>query len=375
MDMTPKTSNFCILPFVHSCTNVGGRNKPCCRFKDPAYTDNVPPQEYFHGSKLQELRERMLRNEKIEGCYRCIQDEKNSGVSYRTRANAAYQLEDLSKPEIQFIELGISNACNFACVTCDAAYSTTWWNDVDQVNSIPELKTKKWKPETKVVFTEFEFDNLETVKTVKLLGGEPFMEPRNLELLEKLPLEKIILQIVTNGSFLPNERWLKVLDTVKQAYVDVSVDGMGKTGEFVRYGMNWSKWKRNMKWWYNYRYGEGKDPERIVLGNHFVIHSLNILQFEDYLTWHKEFIGEKLPTTDICTHPEYLDPQFLPKKIKKKILKNTTFEPLQKYLKSKMDNYDPDKCKQLVKYVDRLTEIRGKTHSETIDCLMWELKK
>jgi len=368
---------FCIAPFVHSCTNVGGRNKPCCRFSDSEYFDHKPPMEYFLSPQMDKLRQQMLDNEELQGCAKCYRDEELGHPSLREKLNAEFGVTPHKK--LKYIEIGLSNLCNMACVTCDAQYSTTWWKDIDEVNSIPEIvstKSMKAKGKNKIEYTDFDFNDLSHVTKIKLLGGEPFMEQRNLNFLKKFDLKNINLDLSTNGSVLPNAQWLEVLDSVKNLYLNISIDGKGRVAEFVRHGTNWQKIKNNIKWWQNWRWSKGnRDTCPVYLQIHYVVHALNILDLADYEEWHRSFIGEKMPTYDVCSYPEYLDIKFLPKRIKEHLLKQELPEVVKKYVEKHIDAEDSFKTKQLVKYVEKLTDLRGPTNSKIINWLMWELKK
>lgn len=361
---------FCVLPFIHSCTNVGGRNKPCCRFSDEYYNDNVLPDDYFYGEKLDKLRQEMLEGKYVSGCKKCYEEEENGQISYRQKANKDFSV-DVNNPTIKFIEIGISNSCNFACVTCDAAYSTSWWKDIDAVNKIGANKAK---PTQQVVYTNFDFKDLSEVTHVKLLGGEPFMEPKNIEFLEKLPLEKTTIILVTNGSILPNKKWLDIIDRCKKLYIDISIDGFRKNAEFVRHGTNWKKLKANCKWWYNFRYQSKEYSNKVILNYHFVVHSLNVLGLNEYITWHKNYLGEKLPTFDICKYPSYLDIKNLPKKIKQRIINECDLNHVNEYLEKNINNSNKLECIKLINYVDKLIQLRGRTKSDNVTCLIEELK-
>ena len=341
---------YCPLPFIHSCTNVGGRNKPCCRFSDKEYIDKISPRDYFYGSKMTELRNKMLKGEYIKGCEKCYRDEKLGRKSYRQTANQDFSNINKNNPEIRYIEVGLSNSCNFACVTCDAAYSTTWWKDIDAVNSIGANKKKKKK---QVVYTDFDFvpQELKKVEMVKILGGEPFMEPRNIKFLQSLLLENINLQIVTNCSVKPNKEWQNIFVKCKKLNVDISLDGEGKTAEFVRYGTNWKKVIENIKWWKDFK----AKHTNIEISFHFVVHNLNIHNINNYL----EFSRKYFPTRfDILQQPYYLDIQILPKNKKEKFIKKIKNQFVTRYLQLHLEHEDLSALKMLKKYKKTLEKIR-----------------
>mgnify|MGYP001213904694 FL=1 len=343
-------SNYCVLPFVHSCTNVGGRNKPCCRFSDQSYNDQVSPLDYFNGDKLNLLRNKMLNGEMIKGCNKCHAEESLGKQSYRQRSNNQYKEYIDKQPTLKFIEIGLSNACNFGCVTCDAAYSTTWWQDIDDVNAIGANKAK---PDQKVVYTDSKFNDFSNIDRIKILGGEPFMEPRNLEFLKKCNLKNIELELVTNGSILPNNEWQEILQQLKYVNLDISLDGHGEIAEYVRYGTNWKKLESNINWWKQW----WSNNNNITIKSHFVVHALNAFDLHNYLEWQKKF---KWKTTfDILQMPEYLNIKILPAEMKKEILEKVDIKNVTNYLNKHMNIFDKDQCSLLTNYVSVLNKKRN----------------
>lgn len=340
--------SFCSLPFVHSCTNVGGRNKPCCRFSDMDYNDNINPIDYFKSAKLDKLRQKMLAGDYIKGCQKCYDEEKANKKSYRQQSNEKFQVDTLD-PSIKFIEIGLSNSCNFACVTCDAAYSTTWWKDIDAVN---ELGANKAKPETQVVYTDDNFSKQDLIdlEIVKLLGGEPLMEPKNLEFLSKVNLSNIQLVLITNASVAPNKQWQEVLSKVKRLSLDISIDGVGKTAEFVRHGTNWAKVQKNIQWWINWSKTHNMD-----MRFHYVVHNFNIHNIQDYEKWNT--FGIKT-TFDVLRQPEYLNIKILPKKEKAHYLNTLTNPQILNYLKQHIDYEDSSAYETMTLYKNWLEKNR-----------------
>lgn len=341
---------FCPLPFIHSCTNVGGRNKPCCRFSDKDYVDNISPRDYFYGKKMTDIRNKMLNGEYIKGCEKCYRDEKLGKVSYRQHAEGMFKNVNTESLRIKYIEIGLSNSCNFACVTCDAAYSTTWWKDIDAVNKIG---LDKAKPAQQVVYTDFDFEpqDLQNIEMVKILGGEPFMEPKNIKFLQSLPLEYLELQIVTNCSVKPNEQWQSILNKVKKLQVNISLDGEGKTAEFVRYGTNWEKVTKNIQWWKDFQ----QQRRFVDISFHFVVHNLNLHNVNDYLDFSLPYFPTRF---DILQQPYCLNIQILPKKKKEKFIKNIHNKFITRYLNTYLDFEDQSALKMLKRYKKTLEKIR-----------------
>lgn len=346
--------SFCALPFVHSCTNVGGRNKPCCRFKDQKYNDQISPNDYFNGDKLKTLRKKMLDGEYISGCEKCYRDEKLKGESMRTFANTRWKGKyTTAKPKVKYMEIGLSNLCNFSCVTCDAAYSTQWWKDIDSVNAIG---VNKAKGEDQVIYTAPPTDDmLENLEQVKLLGGEPFMEKRNLELLQRIDMSKVHLLLITNGSIHPNDKWKRILEICPKLYISISVDGIADSAEWNRYGTSWSKVQENLPYFKNLI---ASKPDS-YLNIHTVIHTMNIMDIDDIINWYGENIDIKgRHDFDFLQFTKCLDVSILPENAKDYIIENTNSNMIKTFLKNNMQNFNKEQCKVLLDYANLLTKAR-----------------
>lgn len=350
--------SFCPLPFIHSCTNVGGRNKPCCRFSDHEYNDRVSPDEYFTGEKLESIRKQMLNGQPVKGCKKCYLEEANGLRSMRNFANDQWSEKyDIDKPTVKYIEIGLSNLCNYSCVTCDASYSTTWWNDIDKVN---ETGIDKAKPAQQIVYTKIPSkEMLKEVEKVKLLGGEPFMEKNNLLFLKKLDIENITLELVTNGSVQPNKEWKYILDNCKQLQITISVDGIGQSAEWNRYGTNWNKVDKNIDYFKELVFGTMDKKHKINL--HTVIHAMNVLdvdKVEDYFD--KKLNGPRTPShhgVDFLSMPSCLNILLLPDKAKKFINDNVKSTRIKKFLEKDI-KCNKDENQRLLDYANKLTKIR-----------------
>ena len=83
---------------------------------------------------------------------------------------------------------------------------------------------------------------------IKFTGGEPFMNPYLLESLEYIPEEqkkKCILQFLTNLTII-NDEIIKTLKKFKEAWINVSVEGIGNVLEYARFGHKWTDLEKNL---------------------------------------------------------------------------------------------------------------------------------
>jgi sulfatase maturation enzyme AslB (radical SAM superfamily) len=89
------------------------------------------------------------------------------------------------------------------------------------------------------------FENLEVLK---ILGGEPTIDPQVTKLLEWTVgngyAKDINLRFTTNATNM-NKRWVEAVNQFKTCKIQISLDGTGPTYDYIRTGANWSKIKEN----------------------------------------------------------------------------------------------------------------------------------
>ncbi len=358
---------FCIAPWVHVCQNVGGRLKPCCRFFDPYEFDreNRPTiKEFISGPEMNKMRTKILNKEFVNGCSKCYDEDKNGKSSLRANLNAEYRdTTDLTEPKLRYLEIGTSNACNFKCITCASNYSTSWYEDDIELRKRGFFREEQKK--NKFVITDNEYLNVDltNLNKLKILGGEPFMEPRNLELFERLDslglLEGLTLELVTNASVLPTEKWLDYLKKIKRISLVISLDGIEEVAEFVRYGTDWSKVSKNTLWWnqfckeYNHH-----------MQFHFVIHAFNAFNIIDTIDWVEDNHPDLLLNFDCLFGPRYLNISYLPDWWKDDILRNLNYIKRISNRNYSLNfinknTYNKEICQEMITYVEHLEEIRN----------------
>ena len=287
--------------------NPNGEFRPCCMYYFPLEKKYKDIEDAFHSEEMDIIRARMVNGEKLEGCQKCDYDEKHGGktvLSYRSQFNERYG--EPTDKEIRSLEISVSNVCNFKCVTCDERYSSQF--GPTNKNELPDPKV---------------YENLDTLK---LLGGEPFLDHRNKKILEDVPRENCELQVVTNGSIFPDKETIQLLNEFKKTSINISMDGIGEIAEFVRPGTKWERIERNYRKW-----EELRDYPRFYVQPHFVFHSINAPFFEEFLEWTGMPIEDI--SWDFLLGPKWLNVNYLPLDVKQWIIdKNPTLEePLSKY--------------------------------------------
>ena len=320
-------------PFVHMVQNPDGQYRTCCMFEKPLEGKYNDIKEAFDSKENQKIRQRMLSGERLPECEKCDIDESHGGkewMSYRHQFNTLFDKTYIKNPVFKSLEISLSNKCNFKCLDCGPRFSDQFGRTIK--NNLPK------------------FNNFDELIHLKLLGGEPFLEKRNFELLKNIPRKNMTLMIVTNNSIFPDDEILNLLLEFKQLDINISIDGIGEIAEFVRYGTKWSRFEKNWNKWFDWRLNKNI---KICIVPHFVMHSLNAPFHQETVDWSN--VEMRNWAWDFLVHPDWLNISYLPNHIKTFILKeNQEFDEFHKGSLNKFlfsNSYSEDNfnlCKQRI---------------------------
>ena len=282
------SKSLCSYPWIASCVYTTGLVKPCCYWLsangaltvDNSNTTNDPRNSV----EWNKIREDMLAGNPVKGCEKCYEIESAGQPSGRQGGlNWFVPKENILEPLID-LEVAFSNLCNLACVGCGDLNSTKWSTENIKAGRVGQ----------KLIDNKFDWTvwDLSKLQRLKILGGEPFMEPdRFCELLEKVDLPNIELTINTNGTMLPNERLKSLIEKCKRVNFLVSVDGLGTVNDWNRWPSKFNEVVDVMNtyhdWWSNH--------SNIILTTHSIINIFNIFTMENYI----DFMKSNFPTWNI----------------------------------------------------------------------------
>ena len=360
------SNTFCALPFVHSCTRVDGSSTPCCRFEDSNFIEKTSPKAYFYSDKLAAVRTQMLEGKQLTGCRKCYQEEELGRKSMRQIANEDYLQYDIPKnTPIKFIEISFDNLCNMACVPCATMDSSKWNEYVDIINYDNAFGGRL--AECKNIDTILDFSPVDYQSTIKvnLLGGEPFLNVKNIDFLEKFNLQNIIFTTNTNCSIIPNKRWQNILKKIQSLNIKLSIDGINDIGAFSRYGVPWKQIEKTMDWFIDF-----KKTRNFTLSVHSMCHIFNVFDinnFEKYLQ--QRNLRYKID----CVHgPAWLDIKILPKKVKEQLIDHVKYDYVKQYLIKNIDFVDEYNLDKFFLYANRLQK---RQHFVFVDNIVEEIMK
>lgn len=328
--MKELSSTWCSQLWTHQFIGLGGKIQPCCRFKNSEIPKNfiIGPQktgkDLFLSPYMNDIRARMLRGEKINGCTRCYQEESaGKNKSLRQIYNEAEYINenlDIKNPEISYLELCSSNLCNLRCRMCWPSYSTNWnkdWKNLtgDSHNYIYNLDPSK-------------IDSIgKKIKHIKMTGGEPFLIKEYQEVLQRIVdlgvASQVYLNYSTNLTIEPTDKLLKLWEQFKYIEISASLDGIGPVIEYVRFPTKWEKVKKVTR-----KLLSLEKSMDIRCGIRSTIMIYNVLDLPNIASWWEEEVNTHsakkfnenswFNPTHLDT-PEQLSIRVLPMKAKKRV--------------------------------------------------------
>ena len=306
-------SKACVLPFSSFNAYPSGMAR-ACPMSDIIRDVNTTKQtidESFNTDDYKKLRTDMLCGTENDICKSCYNMERWGSESFRNKANQEYinefnlTIEDVikdvsddgfKKPDFTKLDLRPSNICNFKCRTCSSDYSTKWIAEEKAYNE------KFGYPNTEAVTISkpFGISNTSTknLKDIYIAGGESLYMEEMYKFLERIPNKnEIKLSVHTNFSILKFKKYdvFKLLEDFKGVVFFISTDGMGELGEYIRTGLNYNKFCKNVEKLLEVE----KENPKFGHNFHFTSSILNVFHFWDFLSILKE---KKFITSDEQVH-------------------------------------------------------------------------
>ncbi len=215
----------------------------------------------YSSNDLNLLREKFLKGEYPERCKQCWTLEKHNLSSSRTHFNKIYQskidqvVREFKRNEpssLKFLDIRLGNKCNLSCRMCTPQFTKNLISEFSEYEAKPE----KYELENKLDWYESEnfwnsmLDSSLNIDRINFAGGEPFLVKEHFEFLRKIvdrgDAGKITLTYMTNLSALPPDIY-HLWPYFKAVELSVSIDGVGKINEYIRFNSNWSRIDKNFR--------------------------------------------------------------------------------------------------------------------------------
>jgi sulfatase maturation enzyme AslB (radical SAM superfamily) len=244
--------------------------------------------------------------------------------------------DDYSMPfEIPTMELKLNNLCNLKCRMCHPMDSTSWddWEEIEEFYTkkesflVPAIKLYNLKEKPYLdKFTDNPnwWDSfiklLPFFRRVEFAGGEPLTDPTHYRILEMLQPygDNIEIKYATNLTSLGKGKRniFAYWPAFKSIAVNVSIDGLGDSYEYIRGNAKWNDLIDNIK-----RIKQIPNIKRIV--GSVAVQVSNVLILDKMMEYFLNDL-EIVFYTNLVNYPSILSVQTLPRE-----LKNLATERLQ----------------------------------------------
>ena len=256
---------FCMMPWIHTHVWPSGKAFPCCMSDSTVEYGNLNDnslEEIWNNDKYRQLRKNMINDDETKECSRCYEMEKSNIWTLRKNVNKYYidhwdrvesTKEDGTVEELNmgYMDIRVSNICNFKCRTCGPELSSGWYEDHIKLYSQP------LNPRIMNIANNEKFWNdlqplLLTVEEACWAGGEPIITEEHYKILDfwiDNKMEDVRLRYTTNFSnlYFKKKSILEYWNSFNDVRIAASLDGMGKRGELIRAGMEWDVIEENRK--------------------------------------------------------------------------------------------------------------------------------
>jgi MoaA/NifB/PqqE/SkfB family radical SAM enzyme len=276
----------CYAPFIGLYATGYEQYAPCCVAKKETYK-NVTPGEYWSSEEMQEIRRTLLNQKWPDKCEFCKLKQQNNlknetwiWEKHNKKVNIDLSIEygNTSKGPL-FLDYRPSNICNLKCRMCVPNASSQITKEF-QIHS----EMQKWftAPNKEVKnFNSFKdyISNIE-LRQIKILGGEPTVDPLVLDFLEEIVSKYDnlpSLRFTTNGTNL-NKRFKKVIEKFNDVHIVFSIDAIEDTYEYIRTNASWIKTKKIIEEIFDNNMAK-------IYGFNIVIMPYNIFNIVELLEW------------------------------------------------------------------------------------------
>ena len=329
-----KSENFCIAPWVSTMINPNSDVRPCCM-----YTESVGNlksetlEKIWNNKKYQEIRKKMINDQSVSGCQRCLKIEKLGKDSSRTSFNREFLNHadkikntqpngSLNSFELVYFDARFNNLCNLSCRMCDETLSTTWHRHATNMGII-DKKIPRFlsASNNKSSLIDQLIEHVDTLEQIYFAGGEPLIIDEFYQLLSFLDQKhRHDVQLVYNTNLtkirLKDKNIFDYWKNFKNISIGASLDAEYARGEYLRSGTNWNDVISNRKKMLENR----PDIDFSINATVSIINCLHVVDF--HKSWvNQGFIDPEDFNINILFSPTYLKVSNAPDALKEKIKK------------------------------------------------------
>lgn len=345
------SDELCTLPWV-ALQRATDAIKTCCSQDDDYETDpSISLQDIFNGAAARAVRKSFMEGEVPKGCLNCVKASQSSSTHktfmspkwerlFNEELRSKTSSDGFLDSKIRYLDLRLSNVCNFACRTCDRS-SSSRWEEIDRKLGHKFGPLQRWDQSPEAM--RHVFEALPHVEHLYFAGGEPLINPGHYQVLDWLTRHDRFDIEITYSTNLSKIRYqnFDVMDywpKFREVFAIPSIDSMGSRGEYIRHGFGWSRFEENLK-----------KVRKHVPALHAVVSVYNVLSVLDLIRWAKHEHGLRTHLFN-CYFPDYQSITVLPPDVKKAVTARYS-----EFIESFKPNLDSDELSRLfgvVKYMN-----------------------
>jgi organic radical activating enzyme len=278
-----KSASFCAAKWYNATIWLGSGQTTSCHHP-PAHAIDVEeiktrPSAIHNTVEKKIDRLNMQLGNRPRGCEYCwkIEDMGREAISDRVYKSKIYPLEALNEAyqqphqedvNLRTLEIAFDRTCQFACSYCNPAFSSTWVRDIQRNGPYDGLVSDgrghfthahdsaqlyrfgETNPYVEAFFKWWETDLHKTLQELRVTGGEPLMSGETWKLIDWFQNNrgKSTTRLAINSNLGPGVDVDRLLDATQDISLDLytSMESMGQQAEYIRDGLDYSRWVMNM---------------------------------------------------------------------------------------------------------------------------------
>jgi MoaA/NifB/PqqE/SkfB family radical SAM enzyme len=370
---------FCTVPWFEVHVNADGTYHTCGAQPTPSSMPMLPgftEKNNVHSMHIQDWvngeYQKKVRLDKLNGvyekrCLMCYSEEATGSVSKRIKENLKSKIYDVKfdltykhSPDLATFEfssqnqgltdivkplsyhLNLGNECNYACKMCGPACSSKLAVEGIKDGTYSGPAKINWTEDTTAWNSVTDYIcNTENLKYVHIIGGEPLLNPRFEELIDKLIAAgrtDIYFGFTTNGSIV-NIELIKKLNVFRQVDIGISIECTGILNDYVRKGTCTTEVLDNIDIYLKYR-----KESHVYITVRTVPSALSVGTLDSLYAW---CVTRRLDVmTNLLVRPDYLQIKNLPLDVKQRLINQYEQWEHSKPIEGSSDPRDPNRFKE-----------------------------
>jgi len=249
----------CTSPFTNLEIMTNGNYRPCCQADKQFLYDNDTKMnvithsvsDAWHSESYNSFRKNFLQGKKPSVCHLCWSAE-SAGISskrqHELKRDIAFTTDfyNMQNSPIELdIKLGFS--CNSKCRICYYGRSSAWYKEDKKFNeNLPKLHEIDYTFATTEEFWNNFKKDLQHLKSVKFIGGEPMLDKKHVSLLKVLPKD-VNISYNTNATIF-DQNLVNELKKFEKVNLSFSIDNIGEKFNYERHStIKWNTVETNIQ--------------------------------------------------------------------------------------------------------------------------------